>query len=99
MEFNIATQSTDGIEFISANGRLVELDGFADLKFFYYKDDKYYSVCELTTGGRVAGGFKLKEAKRQAIKMLERMGAVKTKLAIRKMLALYGQANGGQANK
>ena len=93
MEFNIATQSTDGIEFTSVEGRFIELDGFTDLRFFYYKDDKYYSVCELTTGRRVAGGFKLKEAKRQAIEILERMGAVKTKLAIRKKLTLHGRAN------
>ena len=93
MEINIAIQGKSGMEFTSANGRFVDLCNFPDLRFFYYKEDKYYSVCELTTGRRVAGGFKLKEAKRQAIEILERMGAVKTKLAIRKRLGLHGQAN------
>ena len=95
MEFNIAAmkdcEKSPG--FISVNGRFIKLDGFSDLRFFYYKKDNYYSVCELTTGERVGGGFKLRGAKRQAIEILERMGAVKTKLAIRKRLTLHGQAN------
>ena len=97
MEFNIAVMKDYGKSsgFTSVNGRFIELDGFADLRFFYYKDDKYYSVCELTTGGRMGGGFKLKDAKRRAVEILKRMGAVKTKLAIRKKLDMHGQANGG----
>ena len=95
MEFNIAVQDKNGMEFTSVDGRLVKLDGFADLRFFYYKDDKYYSVCELTTGGRVAGGFRLKDAKQYAIELLGRVGDVKIELTIRKTLDMYGQANNG----
>ena len=87
MEFNIAIQSTDGIEFTSVNGRFIGLDGFADLRFFYYKYDKYYSVCELTTGRRVAGGFKLKDAKWHAIETLKRLGTATVKRRIKKCLA------------
>ena len=99
MKFNIATQGTDGVEFTSVDGRFVNLDGFADLRFFYYKDDKYYSVCELTTGQRIAGGFKLKDAKRHAIKLLEHMKTIsngyKIPGTIRSTVDRHGQANGG----
>ena len=76
MKFNIATKGKNGLEFTSVEGRFVKLDGFPNLRFFYYKDDKYYSVCEFLTGRRVAGGFKLKDAKRHAIETLGCVGTV-----------------------
>ena len=97
MKFNAITQGKNGMEFTSMEGRFIKLDGFPDLRFFYYKKDKYYSVCELTTGKRVAGGFKLKDAKQGAIELLGFMGAAETGRIIQKSLAGLGQANGNQS--
>ena len=93
MKFNTVTQGKNGMEFTSVEGRFVKLDGFPDLRFFYYKDDKYYSVCELTTGRRVVGGFKLKDAKQRAVEVLGLMGAVETGRIIQESLAELGRVN------